>query len=438
LVAAGLDQVDNDFDVLTLKGRLLKDRARKATGAERSALFAQAGAAYERAASLTPDSYPLINAAAMALFAGDRIRSATLAQQTLSLLDNGLDQGETPYWGEATRSEVLLLLGQTEAAKSSLAKAMALAPRAWEDHAATLRQFRAILEHGRESIEWLDPLRPPAALHYSGILGIAVDDIAAHSAIRSDISALAPAFGYGALAAGADIIAAEALLASGAELHVVLPADPDDFKLSSVDPYGSYWSRKFDELMAAATSVCICTNGGAISKASIALGDYVAMGLAAEKALLLECKAIALRIGPAGRPTTGDPWHASGRDYVHITVERSHALSGPPVEEGELAFHVIEIDGGKSVHPTLASAAERLAEIADVGAAIDCSLSGGSVVDLLRTHAGGRIVASKAAVMALVAEARCSRIEPIGEIAHAAGTVETYSLKLAPNEQKSG
>ena len=36
-------------------------------------------------------------------------------------------------------------------------------------------------------------------------------------------------FGFGALAAGAELLTAEALLARGAELHVILPSDPESF-----------------------------------------------------------------------------------------------------------------------------------------------------------------------------------------------------------------
>ena len=94
-LAAGLNGVD-EVEILTLKGRLLKDRARLAIGLERAELFAQAETAYERAAALHPDSYPLINASAMALFAGERVQSELLANKVLHLIETGADKGETP------------------------------------------------------------------------------------------------------------------------------------------------------------------------------------------------------------------------------------------------------------------------------------------------------------------------------------------------------
>lgn len=45
-------------------------------------------------------------------------------------------------------------------------------------------------------------------------------------------------FAWGALAAGADIVIAEHLLASDAELHVVLPCPVEQFEAQSVAPAG--------------------------------------------------------------------------------------------------------------------------------------------------------------------------------------------------------
>ena len=60
-----LDAVD-DPKALTLKGRLLKDEAKAASGKEQLRLYAEAGEAYRAAAEHVPASYPLINAATLA------------------------------------------------------------------------------------------------------------------------------------------------------------------------------------------------------------------------------------------------------------------------------------------------------------------------------------------------------------------------------------
>jgi len=77
---------------------------------------------------------------------------------------------------------------------------------------------------------WLEPHRPPRSLHYAGHMAMAVDDVDVGRQIRRIINTEHIGYGYGALAAGADICIAEALLEAGAELHLVLPMAPDSFR----------------------------------------------------------------------------------------------------------------------------------------------------------------------------------------------------------------
>jgi hypothetical protein len=433
-VAAGLD---NEPSALTLKGRLLKDRARQAAGAERATLFAQSGAAYAQAARLRPDSYPLINAAAMALFAGDGANAAGIARDVLTLIDGDPSQGETPYWREATRAEAMLLLGRVADAQSSLAAAIKLAPKAWEDHASTLRQFAAILRETGGYTAWLDPFRPAPSLHFSGILGIAPDDAVATAAINAAIADINPGFGYGALAAGADIIAAEALVATGAELHVILPSSPEDFRNSSVVPFGSEWLPRYQALLEAAASLTLCGNGGETSRAGIALADYHAMGMAAERAMQLESRAMAIRIEPVGRPASGDPWVASARPAVHVPVIASGAPAPPvPLRDDQLVFLIALAGDADLAEPlgfsTLSDALAALTP-GETAAALDCRADDERSVAaaLLKNAAPGTLVASAAAAMALMAEGRAERAEPLGEVETADGATGIYSIRLS-------
>jgi hypothetical protein len=432
-LSAGLDKAE-EVEALTLKGRLLKDRAKQAAGAERAALFAQSGAAYAQAARLRPDSYPLINAAAMALFGGDGAVAATIARDVLTLIDGDTSQGETPYWREATRAEAFLLLGRAADAQESLAAAIARAPQAWEDHAATLRQFAAILSEQGGDAAWLDVHRPAPSLHFSGILGIDSDDATAAGAVRTAIAEIAPGFGYGALAAGADIIAAEALLAGGAELHVILPASRFEFCRSSVAPFGQDWTERFDALCDAAYSLTLCNNGAETNRAGIALADYQAMGMAVLKASHLESRALALRIEPEDRPALGDPWLSAGRPIVHIAVTESRPpVAAAELNEGTFLFYLaLGDDAGVADPMGFATLQEAIAAIPErtVQAAIDCNITGqrDTVAALLRNTPTGSIFASGNAAMALLTEGRCSRVEPMGEMETAEGPVEVFAI----------
>lgn len=432
-VAAGLGNVE-EVDALTLKGRLLKDRAKQAAGVQRAALFAQSGEAYRQAASLRPDSYPLINAAAMALFAGDGAAAAALARDVLTLIDGDPLQGETPYWREATRAEALLLLGRVEEAQTSLALAIRLAPQAWEDHAATLRQFAAILATTDGDAAWIDPHRPAPSLHFCGILGIAPDDNEAKAGIYQAVADAGPGSGYGALAAGADIIAAEAILAIGAELHVILPSDADEFCRTSVAPYGHDWADRFQICCDAAHSLTICNSGQTTSRAGIALADYHAMGMALARARLLESRALALRIEPERRPALGDAWLAAGHPIIRVDVsENKPAASASHIDEGSLLFLVaLGDDAGLADPMGFATLEEAVAIIPEnaAQAAIDCTINGqrDTAAALLRNTPKGSLYASKTAAYALLAEGRCSRIEPMGEMESADGPIDIFAI----------
>jgi hypothetical protein len=431
LHADGEAQIAGNPSALTLKGRLLKDQARAAAGSERTTLFAESGAAYAAAAYLRPhDSYPLINAAAMSLFAGNAGSAKTLATMALALIDDGIDAGETPYWREATRAEALLLLDRNAEAEQSLSNAITYAPQAWEDRAATLRQFGLILSARGQSTDWLDPLRPPPMLHYSGILRIAADDKEAETTIHDALRAIAPGAGFGALAAGADIIVAEALLALGADLHIILPCPVDVFREASVSPFGEAWEARFDHVIGEAATVECCFESDALTCAAIRQAEGVAMGMAVGRAGLFETRSRALRIGRLGT----EPIAASGR--IELLVEAAPASDGPAMlSEGAVRFHLAQGDGeGPAIshHECFEAAIQVATDGSRV--AISCSLEGeeyNGEAEALALHKGaspGTILASRNVALAALAAGSCERAEPLGEMAMPMGSVPVYAL----------
>ena len=298
-VAAGYDRVDDEPAALTVKGRLLKDRARRAEGAERRRLLGEASTAYARAAALDDASYPLINAATLALLGGDAAGSAVLAERVLARIAAHPDEPETPYYRAATRAEALLLLGRDGEARAALGEAIAIAPRAWEDHASTLRQFAAIIAARGGDAVWLEALGPPRSLHFAGHMSFRAD--AGHAALVARLADILSAerigFGFGAAAAGADILIAEALLARDAELHLVLPGGAAAFAAISVDPFGDAWRRRFDAVVARATTVrAVAPPGMLPDQAMIDLADEVAMGAARSHAARLASEAVQLLV----------------------------------------------------------------------------------------------------------------------------------------------
>ncbi len=330
----GYGQADGDCAALAVKGRLLKDRALLAARHERATLFAQAAQAYAAADALSAQPYTRINLATLKLLAGEPASAMNIAGDLLEWLNSGEGFAETPYYLAATRAEALLLRGQRAASEQALATAIAHDPDGWPDHASTLRQLTLILEAQGGGTDWLDRYRPPASLHYAGHLGIAATDHALLTdAVTRTLTEARVGFGYGALAAGADIVIAEALLAQGAELHVILPTVVETFIAQSVAPYGTNWVDRFRTCLAAADTLHEATGvTGSYEPLATELAADIAMGAAVLNARRLQSSAAQLLVvddGPGpfgnGRGTArdGERWSAAGRKQSILVAPRT-------------------------------------------------------------------------------------------------------------------
>ncbi len=352
--------------MLSVRGRLLKDRALRSVGNERRRLYREASRSYARAAEIGGATYPLINAAALSLLAGQGEQARELARQVLERLDGGAGEPDTPYYQEATRAEALLLLGADAEARASLAAAIARAPRAWEDHASTLRQFALILDETGRDKAWLDPMRPPRCLHFAGHMDLAAGAGELADQVRAVLREERVGFGFGALAAGADIVIAEALLDEGAELELVLPGGVPAFRLASAASAGADWARRFDRVLARAAVRAVGPAGAPPNALSIRLGAEAAMGAAAMHAEILTTEAIQLLILDAGEAgdagvsgSIGQAWIGSGRRQRLLRSPRGRsARRGAPAAPPDPAClaALIEIQADAETLPRLAEA----------------------------------------------------------------------------------
>ncbi len=324
----GLDKSSSDPKALTLKGRLLKDQAKRNSGETRREQFLQASKAYAAAFELDASSYALINAAALAFLSGEQESSQELASQTLAMIERDPNEGETPYWREATRAEALLILGRRQEAEHALAKAIAQLPHAHEDRAATLGQFELIETERSASADWLEPYRPPSSVYFSGLIQAREDEPGLKKRIQEAMDLDPPGFAFGALAAGADIILAEMLVESGALLHVHLPSDPGEFREVSVEPFGEQWGARFDRLIDLAESVE--TLGPSLNDIPRAFEDMISlcalatMGAALRQASILRSRARALTISASGEALRPDLqlWREAGQTTITLDVDR--------------------------------------------------------------------------------------------------------------------
>jgi hypothetical protein len=400
---------DDDPAALTVKGRLLKDRARASSGAAARALFGEAAAAYTAAATLDGTTYPLINAATLTLLAGDAGGAGRIAAQVLALQDSGAPDSETPYYRAATRAEALLLLGRRVDAEAALVAAIALAPDAPEDHATTLRQFALIAAATGDDAAWLDALRPGSILQFSGRMA------AATAAPRpAEIAAILAAervrHAFGALGAGADVLIAEAVIAHGAALHVVLPAPVADFMAVSVAPFGADWTARANAVLAAAASIDT-EPGGPITPAAIDLAGERAMGRAILLAQRHAAAAVQLQItgdGDGGHSARqASLWQAGGRQQ-HRLVWPGEAAIAAPISAGPPQQLAAVIEVMADAPPAL------LAGIAQAIAALPPPLSAAA------TPAGARLAWPDPVLAARAATAIMAAADP-GHGVHIAG-----------------
>ncbi len=283
----------DDTDVLALEGRLLKDLALKLSGAPRRAALLDAAAVYKRVFDRRPGYYPAINWTSLTFLGGRKKEAARIAARVLA--DPEVAAAKD-FWALATRAEANVLLGRLDAARADLNAA-----RAFGDEGAgssTRRQLRLVLSeagHTPAKIEkLLAPLAPRLTVHYLGATNSAglwkrYGDGPAAAMARERIGAalkkLNPGALVGSLGTPGEILLAEAALAAGRELNVMLPLPPAAFVKLALKGAGRQWRERF--------AAC-CANAhrlGTIAEDPDSddptLGDYsarVAMGLALQRA----------------------------------------------------------------------------------------------------------------------------------------------------------
>lgn len=340
-------------DSLALKGRILKEQAFLEQDAKRQDLLRQAGEVYQHAFALSGEAYPAINAASMLMLAGDADAARDLAAKVRGII---AATGDADYWSLASDMEACLLLGDGDSLEAVLAQVRKIVGIAFADRASTIRQFRRLAGAQGVDAALIEPvvsaLQPPPVLVFCGHMF--TEGCAAEPALRARIDAalddLGVCIAFGPLACGADIVIAEAILARGGELNVVLPFRQDDFLDQSVRSGGAGWEPRFQACLAAADEVVLASDSAFVGDDNqFAYGTRVAMGLAEIRARQLETRAVQLavlsddaaalvRSSIAGTQADVEQWQALGRESLIVEagpVERSlHFPAVEPPDEG--------------------------------------------------------------------------------------------------------
>jgi CRP-like cAMP-binding protein len=345
-------------DIAALNARLLKEQAFEASrAADRKKQAAASFNAYHGLYEHSQGYYPGVNAATMALIAGN----AEVSRQIAAGLIDTLSADAEDYWPLATLAEALLIVGREAEAKEVLAKASVTRGADDGAKASTILQFRrlgTVLDADIEAL--VSALEPRTVAVFSGHLfrGSELDENA-QAAIEADIRTSAePLFAehnvgiiYGALASGTDIILAETALASGAELDVVLPFPTERFIETSVkigDPPGKpgKWEKRFRSLLEAqgVRSLTIMDPNDPVERDLDAYFFYAfryAAGCALQRAATLQTTCRLLVVADTNGPDTVaganqvlEDWRQHGRAFD--LVRYPHPRVGREQRDGAL------------------------------------------------------------------------------------------------------
>jgi class 3 adenylate cyclase len=326
-------------DAIALKGRLLKDLAVRAGGAEQVELFRQSSQAYRTAYELSDGYFSGINAATTTFLAGDRREASELA----TAIGRRPDIAEPKdYYAAASGAEAMLVRGEVAEATALFDAARRRSDASPGMVASTARQVKLIA--GNLSISddqceaLLASIRPTPVIHFCGHMfqaGWAAEAEIA-KAIRAILDESGALIAYGPLACGADILIAEAVVERGGELHVVLPFAEDDFLLTSVSIGGDEWLSRYDEVRKAASSVTFATQMRCINDdQQFAYCSKLVMGLAQLRASIMQAETFQLAVwdgvessGIAGTAADLDLWARQGGVSRIVTVPRDR----PPLK----------------------------------------------------------------------------------------------------------
>ena len=339
-----VDQIGTE-DAAALKGRLLKDLAVRATGAEQVELFRQSSQAYRLAHQLTGGYFSGINAATTSFLAGDEGEACALAAAIAQRSDIAQPRD---YFAAASGAEARLICGEVEEATALYAAARRRPDASPGVIASTARQVGLIASRLSISSEQraalLASIRPTPVIHYCGHMlaaGWHVEKELAEG-IRSILDECDVLVAYGALACGADILVAEAILARGGELHIVLPFQEEDFLRVSVHVGGGEWADRYAKARNAAASVTFATQMRYVDDdEQFAYCSKLMMGLARLRARIMYTDVFQLAVwdgvaakGIAGTASDCAEWARQGglTRVVSVTSDRP-ALAPAPVGE---------------------------------------------------------------------------------------------------------
>jgi class 3 adenylate cyclase len=288
--------------VLASLGRLYKQRGGDQTEAMlQHSDFSLALNCYEQAYARSGGVWSGVNVATLKLLLGDDVGARAHAIQLRAKLDaktvnrpahvtahadhyRAVAFNAELQWQQASLGEIAQILNQFTIAKEHYANAaaMAQAHHRFADLASMRRQLRLILRAQDQSLEVLDEYLPTTKLmvfsghrldEHAGNQNTNAARFAPHqlAAVRASIDAVLKApsirIAYTALSEGADVLFAQAAIAHGLELNVVLSTDAEGLAQEWLNLGLGSFDAVIPDILAAASKVYALAPEGLIGEA---------------------------------------------------------------------------------------------------------------------------------------------------------------------------
>jgi class 3 adenylate cyclase len=267
-----------DQETVGMLGSISKDLWSRETDPDRRReLLAYSRDSYRRAYDLPDGNYwSGINAAALALVAGDRSLAFELASRVLAECEEVLKEtghGSGSFWPLATMGEASLIRGEWEEAMRWYSEASKAAGDRSGDIASTRRNALLVLGsmddegHGEEV---LSAISVPTVMVFAGHMIDRPDrsqprfppgkEESVREAILERLSGFDQVIGFSSAACGSDILFLEALAETGSEANVVLPFEEDQFLRESVSyAQDGIWVPRFRKALDGARTVTVAS-----------------------------------------------------------------------------------------------------------------------------------------------------------------------------------
>ena len=203
----------------------------------------------------TGNYYTGINAATMSIIAGKAVKGKEIAGELITKLS----EESTDFWEVATLAEAHLLKRDKAKAMSLYFQLIQQAGDDWGKVNSVFNQLWLLNHYLPVPSEILKAFSPPTIV---GFVGHMVDrkdriiprfpeaiELKVKNGILNAIKTLNAKIGYCSLACGSDILFAEAMAETNAQVTIYLPFNTQDFVETSVAFAGEHWIKRFDNLI---------------------------------------------------------------------------------------------------------------------------------------------------------------------------------------------